>query len=221
MLAILKAGQIVVVLNPSDAAARLRLVLDDALPVLLLADSKNAALAEEISRDFCASETCDDLDHFGGCWQKITVNPHSTSFIVYTSGSSGRPKGVMLNHHQVMHNALRLSKAMDLRVNSRVALLPSLSGLHGVNNAWCALLHAACLFPFPVTERGVTGLAEWMIENQISAFSASTSLFRVFMKSLKTERRIEPVRVVRVGGELVTSEDFEAFCEHFHKDCIF
>ena len=60
-----------------------------------------------------------------------------------------------------------------------------------------------------------------MIENQISAFSASTSLFRVFMKSLKTERRIEPVRVVRVGGELVTSEDFEAFCEHFHKDCIF
>jgi acyl-CoA synthetase (AMP-forming)/AMP-acid ligase II len=32
MLAILKAGQIVVVLNPSDAAARLRLVLDDAYP---------------------------------------------------------------------------------------------------------------------------------------------------------------------------------------------
>ena len=221
MLAVLKAGRIVVVLNPSDAAARLRLILDDAAPALVLTDSENAALAYEVSRDFCASEAFDNLDVFGDRLQKIAINPQSTSFIVYTSGSSGRPKGVMINHHQVMHNALRLSRAMDLRADSRVALLPSLSGLHGINNAWCALLHGACLFPFPVMDRGVTGLAEWMTKNKISVFSSSTSLFRVFMKSLKKGHRIEPVRMVRIGGELVTSEDFKAFCEHFHKDCIF
>ena len=220
MVAVLKAGRTVVVLNPSDAAARLRLILDDAAPALVLTDSTNAALADEISRNFCASEAFDDLDVFER-WQKITINPQSTCFIVYTSGSSGRPKGVMMNHHQVMHNALRLSRAMELGVDSRVALLPSLSGLHGVNNAWCSLLHGACLFPFPVMDRGVTGLAEWMTENKISAFSASTSLFRVFMKSLKKWHCIEPVRMVRIGGELVTSEDFNGFCEHFHKDCIF
>lgn len=220
MLAVLKAGRIVVVLNPTDAASRLRLVIEDAEPVCVLADQENAALASEVARNFCPTASYDDLARKRASQPKLTIDPEATACIVYTSGSSGRPKGVMMNHHQVMHNALRLSNAMDLDAESRVALLPSLSGLHGVNAGWCALLHGALLFPFPVMERGVTGLVEWMIDHKISAFSASTSLFRSFMKSLKQDQRLDPVRMVRVGGELVTSDDFKSFQEHFSDDAI-
>jgi non-ribosomal peptide synthetase component F len=220
MLAVLKAGRVVVVLNPSDAVTRLRLVVEDAAPAWILTDSHNAAVAAEVSNDLCTFECCENLDGFEKHPQTVAIDPQGTCYIVYTSGSSGRPKGVMLNHHQIMHNALRLSRAMELSTHSRVALLPSLSGLHGINNAWCALLRGACLLPFSIVDRGVTGLGEWMIDNQISAFSAPTSLFRVFIKSLKKESPLETVRMVRVGGELVTSEDFKAFCDHFHRDCI-
>jgi hypothetical protein len=34
------------------------------------------------------------------------------------------------------------------------------------------------------------------------------------------EYRVEPVRVIRIGGELATSDDFKAFRRHFHHDCI-
>jgi hypothetical protein len=40
------------------------------------------------------------------------------------------------------------------------------------------------------------------------------------MKALPDGYRIESVRMIRVGGELVTSDDFKAFRDHFHKDCI-
>ncbi len=220
MLAVLKAGRIVVVLNPTDAASRLRLVVEDAEPACVLADQENAALASEVARDFCATASHDDLARERASQPKLTIDPEATACLVYTSGSSGRPKGVMMNHHHVMHSALRGSAAMDIRADSRIALLASLSGLHGFNAGWYALLHGALLSPFPVMERGVTGLADWMTGHRITAFSAPTSLFRSFMKSLKEGRRINSVRMVRVAGELATSDDFKEFQEHFSDECF-
>lgn len=220
MLAVLKAGRIVVVLNPTDTAARLRLVLEDVEPALVLADQENAVLANEIAQDFCATASYDGLALERASRPKPAIDPEATVYIVYSSGSSGRPKGVMMNHHQVMHSALRGAAVMDIRADSRIALLASLSGLLGFNAAWYALLHGALLRPFPVSERGVTGLADWMFEHRITAFSAPTSLFRSFMKSLQEGRRIDPVQMIRLVGELVTSDDFKAFQQHFSDGCI-
>jgi amino acid adenylation domain-containing protein len=223
LLSSLKAGRIIVVLNPTDSIERLRMAIDDAAPSLILADASNLKLAQEIAQD---SSACVCWDHVTAtsartsvCGPRIHLDSQAPAFIVYTSGSAGRPKGVMMNHQQVMHNALRLSSAMELTAVDRIALLPSLSGLHGVNNLWCTLLRGAQLLPFPVMERGVTGLADWMVNRKITAFSASTSLFRSFMKSMNRGLRIASVHVVRVGGELVTSDDFFAFQQHFSPDC--
>jgi non-ribosomal peptide synthetase component F len=220
VLAVLKAGRIVVVVNPTDASSRLRLTVEDAAPKLIIADAAHMQLAHEIAQG-CACVRCDDLNLACIDGSTLHLDPEATAFIVYTSGSAGRPKGVMINHKQIAHNAVRLSSAMALSADDRIALLPSLSGLHGVANLWCALLHGALLCPFPVMERGVTGLAEWMMEQEITAFSASTSLFRSFMKSIDPGQRITGVHAVRVGGELVTSDDFLAFQQHFSPDCIF
>jgi amino acid adenylation domain-containing protein len=220
VLAVLKAGRIVVVLNATDAPARLRLTIADAAPALIITDASNTPLGHEIAQGLCACACCDDFKPAGADVPAPRLDPEATAFIVYTSGSAGRPKGVMMNHQQIIHNALRLSSAMALSAADRIALLPSLSGLHGVNNLWCALVHGALLLPFPVMERGVTGLAEWMADHKITAFSASTSLFRSFMRSMKPGRRLASVGVVRVGGELVTSDDFRAFQQHFSPDCI-
>ena len=45
-------------------------------------------------------------------------------------------------------------------------------------------------------------MADWIHDSGITAFSASTSLFRSFMASLGTHQQLTPVRVVRIGGEL-------------------
>lgn len=37
--------------------------------------------------------------------QHINTNPHDLATIIYTSGTSGRPKGVMLSHHNILTNA--------------------------------------------------------------------------------------------------------------------
>ncbi|MGZ0018095.1 AMP-dependent synthetase/ligase [Nitrosomonas sp. wSCUT-2] len=40
-----------------------------------------------------------------GAVKHIPADPHALATIIYTSGTSGRPKGVMLSHHNILSNA--------------------------------------------------------------------------------------------------------------------
>jgi amino acid adenylation domain-containing protein len=220
VLAALKAGRVVVVLNPTDPPARLKQVLDDAEPGFIVTDLSNRALAGEIAGanrvvvSFGENSSGADGD------SNFKIAPGDPAFLVYTSGSTGRPKGVVQTHRNILHNALRLTRGMKLRAEDRIILLASLSGAQGVATMWCALLNGAALCPFPAMEKGVTGLAGWMVAQEISVYVSSASLFRHFMRTLNDSEQLSKVRLVRLGAESSTSEDFAAFQRHFPGDCV-
>ena len=45
----------------------------------------------------------------GGATRHVPRDPHALATIVYTSGTTGRPKGVMLSHHNILSNAAAAS----------------------------------------------------------------------------------------------------------------
>ena len=221
MLAVLKAGRIVVVLNRSDPPARLEQVLADAEPSLIITDFPNRELAERIAgvnQEVLLFENENSGISMEGA--EIEVSPDSVAFLVYTSGSTGRPKGVMRTHSDVIHQVERLTIGLGFSANDRVALLASPSGGQGMMTTWSALLNGAALCPFPVVEIGVTGLADWMLRNRITYYSSSASLFRHFMRTLDSKVQFPEVRLVRLGSESATSSDFACFREHFSATCI-
>jgi amino acid adenylation domain-containing protein len=220
ILAVLKAGRIVVVLNPGDPPARLKQILEDAGPGAIIADSANHELAGQIVEK--NQRIVRFEEHLTGPAHdpEIKVAPEAIAFIIFTSGSTGRPKGVMQSHRSIRHNVFRLSRGMRLQAEDRISLLAAPSGGQGLSTLWCALLNGAALCPFPTMEKGVTGLSEWIKEGKITVFISSVSIFRHFIRSLKDGEDFPAVRLVRFGSEPATADDLAALRKHFPAQCV-
>jgi amino acid adenylation domain-containing protein len=106
MLAVLKAGGAYVPLDPNYPAERLRHMLKDCKPVVLLTQSRGAAI-------YRGTIPALDLQSDAALWAEArATNPesritglqsHHLAYVIYTSGSTGLPKGVMVEHASVVN----------------------------------------------------------------------------------------------------------------------
>ncbi|MGW4943412.1 non-ribosomal peptide synthase/polyketide synthase [Actinoplanes sp. NPDC004185] len=94
LLAVLRAGAAYLPIDPEQPAGRTAAVLNDADPVLVLAATDTAGLPAGL-----AVLNPSDVD--GDAEVPVPPLPAGTAYIIYTSGSSGRPKGVAVEHRQL------------------------------------------------------------------------------------------------------------------------
>ena len=113
VLGILKAGQIVVALNPDDPVSRLNMLVEDAEPSVIVTDGQNWKLATEFAHPGCRIITFESETAIGPVENpSIEIAPEQTAFLTYTSGTTGRPKGVMKTHRQLRRAAAVHIEAM-------------------------------------------------------------------------------------------------------------
>ncbi len=220
ILAVLKAGRTVVVLNPGDPPGRLEQLLAHADPAVILTDHAQRALAEDIAREKFGVACIEE--YAGGSTDNpvIPIDPDNLAWLIYTSGSTGAAKAVMQTHRNILHNAMRNAQGLEMVPEDRVLLLASPSGGQGVGTIWCTLLQGATLCLFPAAQKGVSGLADWMVTHRISVYVSSASIFRNFVKGLDSAVRFAGVRIVRLASEPATYEDLAAYKRHFSDTCI-
>jgi amino acid adenylation domain-containing protein len=221
-VAVLKASRIVVALNPTHPLLRLRELIEDSEPFLIVTDASLRNVAQEIAGLRCAVVDFEEHSAQGPDHNlSIVVPPEQVAKLVYTSGSTGRPKGVMVTHRQIRRNVFLMTEAMEFSAGDRIPLFSSLSAGQGMIITWCALLNGMALCPFPVIDKGVTGLADWMTRRGITVYGSSASIYRNFMKTLDPDFRFSGIRAVRLSSEPATSDDFKQFQMHFPQNCWF
>ena len=221
VLGILKAGSIVVALDPGDPVSRLKMLLEDAEPTVIVTDAQNQDLTAKCGRPSCSFLSFESETAMGPTHNpSIKISPEETAFITYTSGTTGRPKGVMKSHRQLRRAAAIHSEAMQYTENDRIPLFPMISTGWGTTGLWC-LLNGAMLYPFPLRTRGITSLADWIIDRRLTVYASSVSVFRSLLKTIDDQLIFSNVRAVGLGGETATSDDFRAFQRHFPRASIF
>lgn len=220
-LALLKAGQTVVVANATDPPTRIGAILRDSEAEFLLCDRNNLLLAGQIAEDFGPRLLVWEewRDRVGDTSVLPVCSGSDVAWLVYTSGSTGQPKGVMHSHGLVLHNVWRKRVVEPLHVGDRVALLSALSSGQGVGVVWWALLNGCSLHPFPVAERGFAGMAEWIRRSELSILSFSVSVFRGFCSSLREHDGFPSVRQVRLASEASRGGDWRQFRRVFSDSC--
>ena len=216
MLGGLKAKRIVLLLNSTDPPARIRQLIDDAEPSLFLTVDSHLKQAHELAGPDIGVINLDRLNPADLAENpSLEIEPDDTAFLVYTSGSTGQPKGVMQTHGHTIRDAIDVREAVGLVPQDRVLLLASLWGAQALCTSWITLLNGATLTSFPVVENGVGGLAEWLNEQRVSIFIAASSLFRHFIKAVRPAAQFSQVRLVKLSADPATREDFESVLKHF------
>lgn len=200
LLGVWKAGRIAVPLDPTYPPERLETMVRDAGASLVVTDPAS-------------------LPRGDGLAELPPVPPDAPSYILYTSGSTGLPKGVFQTHRGQIRDAGNYANGMGICPHDRLMLLTAYTQL-GMQLISSALVTGACLFPVDLAALGGRGLADWLVRERITIFRSTTTFFRRFARSLEDGARFPELRVVRLGGEPVLPSDHELFRARFRPPCV-
>ena len=232
LLGTLKAGRTYVPLDPSYPKDRLVHILEDSQASALLTNTRNIDLARELTnltwheRPARGSQSLPliNVDSFARNDRVTEINiatePHSLAYLLYTSGSTGQPKGVMQNHRNVLHFIRAYTNNLHIDATDRLTLLSSYCFDASVMDIYGALLNGATLYPVDIKDEGLAGLSEWLSKEQITIYHSTPTVYRFFLNAQPEANRFPQLRLVVLGGEEVNRADVALYKKHFSDDCL-
>jgi long-chain acyl-CoA synthetase len=125
-------GLIIVPLNTRLAEAELRSILADCDARVLITDRDPGTLSECVERVVSVPDDYERLLNVGSRARTPTVEENSVATLFYTGGTTGKPKGVMLTHRNLVANAFHKTVACSLRQDDVFLAAPAMFHVAGV-----------------------------------------------------------------------------------------
>ncbi|NWB93930.1 amino acid adenylation domain-containing protein [Pseudomonas agarici] len=126
LLAILGCGAIYLPLDPAHPLQRQRSILEDAGAVLLLHEGHHP-LGDHLPSLDIGTVAIDHATLASSSLQHQVSAPEAPCLALYTSGTGGKPKGVLLSHANLAHFTAWYAEHVQLTEHSRVLQFSSLS----------------------------------------------------------------------------------------------
>jgi amino acid adenylation domain-containing protein len=201
MLAIVKAGAAYLPLDPSHPPERLKFMLGDAQVGVLLTDHRQSELMPagsaptivrlDTEREAIGRESSGPLQ--GG------VRAGDLAYVMYTSGSTGQPKGVAIPHRGIIR-LVRDTDYVQLTPADRMAQVCNVMFDVATWEIWGALLNGASLVVIPrEVVLSPPDLAAEFHDREITVMDLTTALFNQLARDAPGAFR--PVGRVVFGGE--------------------
>ncbi|WP_196073263.1 alpha/beta fold hydrolase [Nakamurella alba] len=144
--------------------------------------------------------------------------PPGDRFLVFTSGSSGTPKGVRYGDRILLNEAVGGRIALGLCPDDTVALVLPAAFAAGLAVWWMALLNGAGLVIGDPRLVGAPEVAHLLGARGISTLHVTPSLLRSLLSVLPESAGLPGVRLVTTCGEAVHGRDVEALRLHLDAD---
>ncbi|MDH6143638.1 non-ribosomal peptide synthetase-like protein [Kitasatospora sp. GP30] len=185
ILAVLWAGATYVPVDADDPDERAEMIWQDAQVCAVIGAERRLAMSSVVGPGCRA----------GG------PGPGGDAWIIFTSGTTGRPKGVAVTHRSaaafVDAEARLFLQRQPLGPGDRVLAGLSVAFDASCEEMWLAWRHGACLVPAPRSlVKAGTDLGPWLVERRISAVSTVPTLL-----ALWPQECLDQVRLIIVGGE--------------------
>ncbi|GKQ40463.1 hypothetical protein ALMP_69880, partial [Streptomyces sp. A012304] len=184
LLAIVKAGGVYVPLDPGFPPARVDLVVRETGAVLVLTEDVLTALPHTGT----GSTTPEPVRH-----------PRQAAYVMYTSGSTGVPKGITVSHADVA--ALALAPCWTGGAHARVLLHSPTAFDASTYELWVPLLTGGTVVVAPPGRLDVRELCATIARHRVTGLWLTAGLFRLLAD--EEPAGLARVREVWTGGDVV------------------
>jgi amino acid adenylation domain-containing protein len=201
LLGILKAGAAFVPFDAKYPTARLQYMFDDAGVRLLVTSAAQQHIAlPSVEVALIEQATAEQLDSAAEKKRPL-VSPDSLAYMMYTSGSTGNPKGVTVPHRAI----IRLVKNNDFACfapDEVFLLFAPISFDASTLEIWGPLLNGGSLAIYPPNFESLEQFDEVLHREKVTTLWLSSGLFNTVV-----DKKIEALRDIRqllVGGDVVS-----------------
>ncbi|MCR9295340.1 MAG: acyl-CoA synthetase [bacterium] len=190
-----RAGGIAVPLSLSAADQELEYALEDAQASAVVVSRE---LAEKLQA-ICQTNgirvlNVDDLPR-ASAQTLPEIDPHRRAMILYTSGTTSKPKGVVTTHACIQAQIESLIQAWGWQSADRIPLFLPLHHIHGIINAMsCALWSAAEIEAFPSFDRET--IFRRVADHAYTVFMAVPTIYVKLIEALESLSVDERTRIV-------------------------
>ncbi len=202
LLGILKAGGAYVMLDPNYPVERLAFMLQDAhIPVLLTQQKLLPRLGDKDVEFICLDSDNNSIAQESEENLTNEITTGDLAYVMYTSGSTGEPKGVAVPH-QAINRLVLNTNYIDLRETDKVAQVSNASFDAATFEIWGALLHGAQLIMI-TKEVALSPLdfAARLRDSEITVLFLTTALFNQL--ACEVPWAFASLRFLLFGGEAV------------------
>ena len=199
ILGIIKAGAAYVPVDPSIPEERRKFIYEDSALRVLIAEPD---CVTEFPKETTLNIAQLDDAPARSVNLNLTISPENLIYIIYTSGTSGRPKGVLVEHRSVVNLVFGLTEILysDAPTSLKVLLSASIHFDSSVKQIFPPLLCGAHLHMIPdALRKDPAGLLNFIVDEQINIFDSTPSYLHHILQ--RTVPVPAGVKYVLVGGE--------------------
>lgn len=194
-MGVMKSGAAYLPIDPSYPAERLEFMLQDAGAKIVIADEDLVERIPNYGGEFLLSKNIAALP---AGEIPTAPKPDDTMILLYTSGTTGKPKGVMLSQKNLVSFCTWYTKYQNLSDTDNTAAYASFGFDANMLDMYPTLVSGACIHVIPEEMRlDLPAMREFFDENHISVAFITTQLGRQFAETMTAKN----LRALATGGE--------------------
>jgi len=207
VLGLLKAGGVYTSLDPASPKERLSFILQETKPAVVLAQERLIKfLPGHDAREVCLDRDWSDIAEQSTEPLEALLSNENLAFLVYTSGTTGQPKAVMLTHRKRDSGPSHDQTVYQMTKEDRHVLKSSINFTVIIRELFWPLLTGGQLAIMPPgTEQDIAYLAGFIASHRISLITVTPSVLRALLEEPGI-RNCDSLRHVICFGEPLTHD---------------
>jgi amino acid adenylation domain-containing protein len=205
LFAILKAGGAYIPIDPMYPGERIRYMLEDSNSKILLINNKDKLEKFTANTSPLVFIDLEDMGNYRGDSSDLPVinSPMDLVHVLYTSGTTGTPKGVMIENRSVINLIKGITDIIDYRPDDGVLSLTTLSfDIFGAETL-LPLTRGIKVVIASVEDQVAPAAAGLLIEReQIAGFHITPSGLQSLISDPVSSRSLRGIRYILVAGEI-------------------